>query len=740
MAAREISATELQAAYDNQAGLEEFRLEMLHTVIPAVIVLTVGYDLWLAAEPNQIPPQSWPLDLGLIAVVAASALLLRRGLTPAGLMLNSGLAAAIVAIAYLHPGYPVLCGLALLVMLITALHGSQVGLGSAFLFTGVIIYLQSSPSFAVSPATAGIAIVLVWLGAGLAWLSTRPAELALHWAWFSYVQELKALEVVRERQAELARLNRSLSDACKQLEAANEELDRARRAAVKARRLRDRFAATVSHEMRTPLNLIIGFSEVMVETPEVYYGEKLPASYQEDLVAIYRNACHLSQLVNDILDLAQIEANHLPLEKVPCAVAEIIDEAVLATKGLFQTKGLALCNTVLANLPLVLADRTRIRQIIINLLSNAARFTRVGGITIEASELDHEILVRVRDTGDGIPKEYIQQIFEEFSQAETPLRRDIGGTGLGLTISKRLIELHGGNLWAESNLGEGSTFSFSLPKQINVASGTVRPDWDTWIRVDGNGERAPAVLLLTNDDFSTQLIQRYVEGYRIVPATTYQHARRIARQAHPVAAITIGTNAEEWCLHRDHARVLGDIPTISCVAGGLHAVQRDLGVHAYLTKPLTRARLRAALRDIPRDSGSCLIVDDDPEITRLFRHFIATLRTGWEVRMANGGAEALEVLRTWRPGLILLDLLMPGVDGYRVLQAVQADERLRGIPVIVVSAKGLADERFRATEITIRSSQGIAAGEIVRYLKTGLDALASAAQAAGAASSEVPAD
>lgn len=715
----------LQYTFEDWSGLDEFRQEMLRVAITGVIVLAVAYDLWLAADPSQLPARPWPLDLGVILVVVAALVLLRYGLLPAGLALNAGLALAIVAAAYLHPGYPIVCAFALLVGLVAALHGWPVGIGSALAFTGVVLILEGVPAFQLGNATAGTAIVLIWLAALLAWISARPVELALQWAWYSYVEQSKAVEAVRSRQAELSRLNRDLGDAVKQLAAANQELERARRAAVKARVLRDQFAATVSHEMRTPLNLIIGFSEVMVESPEVYYGERLPRAYAEDVQAIYRSACHLSQLVNDILDLAQIEADHLPLEKTLCSVREIVDEAMLTTHGLFETKGLALRNEVPLQLPPVLVDRTRVRQIIINLLGNAARFTRQGGVTIDACDGDHDIIVQVRDTGSGIPREYLQQIFEEFSQADTPLRREVGGTGLGLTISKRLAELHGGNMWAESDPGRGSTFSFSLPKQTNVVAGLVRHDWDTWIQPSDAGGTAKKILAITADDVSPRLMQRYVDGYQIITVKTLQGVQRAVRRANPAAVIAIGADAEAQLKHLDQSRCLHDVPVISCTAEGAPAAERDLGVHAYLPKPLTRARLRATLNGISNEAATCLIVDDDPEIVRLFTRLLGALRPGWEVRTAGGGAEAIALLRAWRPGLVLLDLLMPGVDGYAVLRTIQSEEHLRGVPVIVVSAKGLVEEHLRATQLTIRAPRGLAAAEMVRCLKLSLDVLTS---------------
>lgn len=716
-----VDLSAMQRAYREQSGLDEFRLATLRAILPGIVALAVLYDVWLGAWPDQRPAQPWPLDLLLLAVGIGPWFLLRRGVVAAGVALYVGLTVAVVAATYLHPAYPVVCVLALLVVLIATIHGWPSGLASAGGFSGLIVILQSQPLFHLPPAAAAMALVMVWLGAMLAWISARPVEAALHWAWYSYVQELKAVDAARDRQAELARLNRSLRDACEQLETANRELDRARRAAIKARLLRDRFAATVSHEMRTPLNLIIGFSEVMVETPEVYYGERLPSAFHEDLRAIYRNACHLSQLVNDILDLAQIEADHLALEKTWTSLPEIIDEAVLVTRGLFQTKGLYLDVEVPRDLPLVLADRTRIRQIIINLLSNAARFTRVGGITIGARETENDVLVSVRDTGSGIPREYIQQIFDEFSQADTPLRREVGGSGLGLTISKRLAELHGGNLWAESELGRGSTFSFTLPKLTNVAAGTSRPEWETWIRLHEGSSPGKTVLAIASGRVPLQLLQRHLEGYHVLAVTSPEQARRAARRAHAAAAIVIGSDLPA-CQHPLDTLALPDgLPVISCSIDGPDRSSRLAGIHAYLTKPVTRAQLKASLRGIPRSAASCLVVDDDPDATRLLGRMIGALRPDCEVRVATGGAEALAVLDTWRPGVILLDLIMPGVDGYAVLQAIQADERLRGTPVIIVSAQSDATERISAKQIALTAPRGVGPAELIRYLKASLD-------------------
>lgn len=710
--------------YLDDSGITELREETLRTMAYGVIIMAIIYDLWLAAAPERISALRWPLDLGLVTVAIATLLLRQYRQAWASLVLNLGLGVLVITSTFLYPHYPIFCGISLLVVLIALLHGWRAGFASALLYSLILLALPQAIEIQIDSVIIGPALVLIWLGAFLAWLGTRPLQKALQWAWHSYEQELKAIEALRDRQAELVQLNRSLNDACERLEIANQEIERARVAAVRARVQRDRFAASVSHEMRTPLNMIIGFTEVMVEAPKVYYGEELPLTYREDLQAVYRNACHLSQLIDDILDLAQIEAEHLVLDRSWNSLVEVVDEAVLTTQGLFQTKGLDLRADIPAGLPLVRIDRTRIRQILINLLSNAARFTRVGGVTVTTQEADHDVIVSVRDTGSGIPREYLRQIFEEFSLAELSAHRAEGGTGLGLTISKRLAELHGGNLWVESEPGCGSTFSFSLPKQENVVAGTSRLPWDSWTRPVETGSPLPTILAFTDDPLCTRLLQRHLEGYRTQVSPSASDLKRSNPSASPVAVVEVTANPDERT--ENYERNLLNLPTIRCAVTSSVARTQQAGAYSYLTKPVMRSQLQALLRTLPRGIHSCLVIDDDPEMVRLLGKMLRSLRRGWEIRSVVNGTEALGILQTWRPDLVFLDLLMPGVDGHKVLQTIQDDERLRTIPVIIVSALSPEVEQIAARQITIHAPQTLNASEFMRCLKANLDLVVAA--------------
>ena len=312
-------------------------------------------------------------------------------------------------------------------------------------------------------STGVIFPVVVSAAATLAcWLSSRNVHIALNWAWEGYEQARCNEELARAHQGELRRALKALDEATYRIERTNLTLRLTRDQAEEARRLKQQFAQTISHELRTPLNVIVGFIELMIESRE-YYGRRLPSAYARDLMIVHRNARHLQNLVNDVLDLARVDAAQLGLLPEDVAPAGLVDEAVNTVRSLADVHGLQVAVRVEPNLPQIQVDPTRIRQVLFNLLSNAVRFTDHGLITVSARQQGEEVVFAVADTGVGIPAEDMSRIFEEFQQVEGGTRRPHGGAGLGLAISKRFVELHGGRIWAESEVGRGSTVSFSLP-------------------------------------------------------------------------------------------------------------------------------------------------------------------------------------------------------------------------------------------------------------------------------------
>ena len=279
---------------------------------------------------------------------------------------------------------------------------------------------------------------------------------------------LEQSDRMRNQSAQLELALKSLGQTSFALARANEQLEIMVQFAEEARRSKQQFAANISHELRTPLNLIIGFSEVILYSPATYYADQLPPKLLADIHTIYRNAQHLLRLVNDILDLSQMDVNYMTIAREPTQVADIIQSALNDFDELIRARGLTLSVEVEPDLPELHADRTRIRQVLLNLFNNALRFTDRGGITVRArpetttddgrQTTDHRpssVVFSVSDTGSGIAEADLQRIFEPFTQADSSPSRRHGGSGLGLTISKRFVELHGGQMWVESQLGKG---------------------------------------------------------------------------------------------------------------------------------------------------------------------------------------------------------------------------------------------------------------------------------------------
>ena len=700
-------------------GLDEFREQAIRAVGTGLLAAAV-YVLWLvAAHPAHWYLEMIPVLAALVATSLATHLLLSRGTTPAAVALLLGLTTTITACLYsLGSGlfaafYPVVALVA--GMLLGWACAAVVAIATGLLVLGLA---GQSPDL-LTAEVVDVALLLTAVNLALSWLLSRPVQAALDWSWASYAQALEKTEEARSRQAELARLSKSLEEACWRLEVTNQELERARRVAVEARRLKAEFAATISHELRTPLNLIIGFSEMMVMPRRASRRAELPEAFRGDVEAIYRNACHLSSLIDDVLELSQVEAHRLGFKREPADLRQIVGEAMSSVEALLRDRGLSVTVDIASNLPVLHVDQTRIRQVLINLLVNAARFTIQGGVAVAAVAKEGEVIVSVADTGVGIPPQELPRVFEEFHQIESADRGH--HSGLGLTICKRLVELHGGTIWVESTVGQGSTFYFSLPSCENVAS--VLPDgWETWAAVIG--EALPAVVVLGDDEEAARLLQRFLDRYQVVCAADHADAVRLARRHNFQAIVAVGAAAQsELPALWERGETFRALPAFICPLRTVRSIGRDLGVSDYLTKPVTRDRLRSALQRVGRSIHHVLVIDDDPEMVRLLRGMIRAEHRRCRVGGATSGKAGLEELRRQRPDLVLLDLLMPGVDGYAVLEAMRADESLREVPVIVISAKGAEEEAVTAQGLHITRRDGLSVGELVRCLQSSLDLL-----------------
>jgi CheY-like chemotaxis protein len=498
----------------------------------------------------------------------------------------------------------------------------------------------------------------------------------------------------------------------------------AREAAERAYRFKSDFVANVSHELRTPLNLIIGFSEMMATAPESYGNVQLPREYRGDIMAIYRSAKHLSDLINDVLDLSQIEAGHMPINKESTDLGEVVREATDIVRGLVAARGLSLEVHIDDNLPRIRLDRTRIRQVLLNLLTNATRFTDAGFIRTsvrlandEGAPCPAEAIIGVEDSGRGIPPDKLARAFEAFTQLHDDQIRE--GTGLGLAVSKRFIQLHGGRMWIESHEGVGTTVGFALPI---VDTHLSEPRLSAALRMSGE---KPAVLVLHNDPRALTLLRRYIDGYSFAMARTVQQAREALDREPPIAILA----DPSWLGHSPEAlaqlHLPDTMPVITATLPGLRRTGVLIGAMDYLSKPVTREALTEALERLSVPLRRVLIVDDDPHVVRLLSRMIKAEDPDVAVLEAFDGASSLQIAREQQPDALLLDLLMPDMSGYEVLKVMSEDPELSRVPVIIVSARGLDDEAARIdADVQISRAVGLTTTEMLRLVSSSLTGVA----------------
>lgn len=295
------------------------------------------------------------------------------------------------------------------------------------------------------------------------------------WALDSYRKERETANKLNDSRQEVEKSLLKQKNLTMQLQSINEELDEARRSAELAKQFRGQFLANMSHELRTPLNAIIGFSETMLNFPMMYENVSLPKEYQQDMERIYNSGRHLLGIINDILDLSKIDVGRLEVEIQPVDLDPIVKGLLSTGVGLIGTKPIDLRRDTPDELPMVLGDPLRVRQVLLNLLSNAAKFTEQGSITINVVPEIERVIISVMDTGPGIPPEHLESIFEAFQQGESGRKLKREGSGLGLAISKELLTLMNGDIWVESKVGEGSTFFVTFPRFVHNPNA----EWET---------------------------------------------------------------------------------------------------------------------------------------------------------------------------------------------------------------------------------------------------------------------
>lgn len=552
----------------------------------------------------------------------------------------------------------------------------------------------------------------------LAWLTVRALYTALEWAWSMHLRADRLLEQARDHQGELGRALNSLDKTNWILRRTQREVVAARRQAEEARLMKEQFAANVSHELRTPLNLILGFSEIMSLSPEVYGEVVWSATLRQDINQIYRSSRHLLEMIDDILDLSRFEITGFTLNKELAALPPLLIEATAMAGDLFRSRPIRLETDIADNLPMLEVDRIRIRQVLLNLLANAARFTEEGAVRLEARLLDAEVAVSVRDTGPGIPTAELPNLFNEFYQADRSLHRKHSGAGLGLAISKRFVEAHHGRIWAESEEGHGATFTFTLPVPGEYV---VHSDLHfTQSLRPAAPDARPTVLLLDADPTVARVVDRRLEGYEIVQVEDTDQMQEQIASLHPRAVICNvlpDGDAQLGALSATGGPASYSVPMIECSLPSQAWVANDLGVASYLAKPLTAERLLHELHRLGVGKD-VLIVDDDRGFCRLVERMLEASGNGYRVCRAYDGESGLRSLRERHTDVVLLDLVMPQLDGLGMVERMRGDPELANIPVVVVTATHHPDENpiQHSSHLTVRRAGGLRLAELLRCL------------------------
>ncbi len=496
------------------------------------------------------------------------------------------------------------------------------------------------------------------------------------------------LEVlVSERTAALQTALDTVKDRESNLAQTNVELAAAKTAAEEANQMKSRFLANMSHELRTPLNAIINFTAFLDR-----YGDF--SERQFDLQKrVLHNADHLLGLINDILDLSKIEAGRMELLYDATELHPLIEGVMTTAIGLTRDKGLELILDAPEDLPLVVIDKVRIRQVLLNLLSNAAKFTEHGSITLAVAQPDAQtIQIAVKDTGVGIAPENQERIFEEFQQVQNSAVPQYQGTGLGLPISKRLVEMHGGRMWLESAVGQGSTFFFTLP--LNASSPEADVTSTPALLLSSNGAANTADVLVVDDHpdaIETFRLMLEPAGYNIHGVQDSRQAVEAIKRIQPRLIITDVQmpHIDGWELLAQikNDQSIAHIPVIVCSVVDQGTIGLVLGARKHIVKPVREDVLLAVVQECVSHSAQVLVVDDNPDA----RHVIETILTnrGYQLAAAVNGVEALNSIRNHKPDLIILDLMMPEMDGFEVLTYLRNHDDYAQIPVIIVSAKDL---------------------------------------------------
>lgn len=736
-----------QRPIDTQANLTDLQEETFTFIgFMAGSICLIWFLLAALLQPFQPYPPSFWLGLAiLILSVTIGALLKSSRLKLASLTLIGGILITVTCLLWAFPSPLTACLFVIPIIFAGALLNAEDMFGVAAISSlvsltiGIVVLWQGSAAESGPFFVAAVALIrrllagsflvpigIIALTAMASWGASRNWHTALAWVWHSYERAKANEHVARQNQAELTRVLKSLDNALYRLERANFESMLARNHAEEARRVKQQFAQNISHELRTPLNLIVSFSELMTQSPE-YYGGPPPFPYMRDLAIVHRNASHLQSLVNDVLDLARIEAAQMIILPEETDPENLVKEAIETVRSLVESSNLTLIIEIEPDLPPLWIDPTRIRQVLYNLINNAVRFTDEGSVTMSVSQENDDVVFSVKDTGVGITPEDIPRIFEEFQQVDGGRRRQHEGAGLGLVISKRFVELHGGRIWVESQAGAGSAFFFSLPAGLpyegNTSTGFSALSSDHMTEM---GREEPLLLAVTRSPLAVALLTRHVQRCHTIVVQTLEQAQKAVKQSMPQAIVIDNACetltpldaeelAKEWGLQRT--------PVMVCPLPSRQPLHTELSVEGYLLKPVTRRNLADIMRPLGDGLDRILLIDDDLDFVLLLSRLLEDNPVRrYRVLSAHSGEEGLSLVRQRPPDLVFLNLKLPDMHGYEFIECIRANSLWHHIPIVIVSTpEVLGEAEMPPGAMTIAKADGLKRGEVIAWVQDVLD-------------------
>jgi len=647
------------------------------------------------------------LSILIVSLCSIAYLLMRQNLRLSIYLLLASVWLAIVTTHQIYNVFIFMYFLALVSLMASVLTGKLASSLITLLSIAYIIASSAAHEWNLIILTPVMLIAFSWLTGTIITDRVNQA-LTMSRDYQDYITQ--QMNEAREHRAKLIQLTKALQEAQAELQQTNIQLRHARHAAEEGRRLKAQFAANVSHELRTPINLIVGFSEIMVTAPEAY-GAPLPGGYRADMHAIYRNAKHLQSLINDVLDVSQIEAGRMALVKEECNPLEVIEAAVTLARDLIESKGLRFEVSLPSALPTIWLDQTRIRQVILNLLSNAARFTDKGTISLKV-QLEYLALhMSITDTGIGIQDSDLGRIFEEFHQLESSLSRRQGGSGLGLALSKQFAQMHGGEIWVESaGLNQGSTFHIRLP--LNGKSSTYA---QSVVALSNISSEPKYFIVWEQDPAIFQFFKRYTQKHQAIAAHSLEDAQHLVETISPTALV-IGKTQDSEIMSKLGSKT----PIIVC---SMPKTEQELSS----LKSVQPQALIETLKNLQIPLRTALIVHDMRDVVRMYTRMLNSVSPSCEVNHAFDAYIGLEMMTKRRLDLVILDLSIP--NGELIAENIMADPVLARIPMIRVFARPAvpaADQQVQREQISLLRTDGFHPSELVRCIETLLDILSPA--------------